>query len=73
MQHGSSESGVVARRSPLSTGEAAALAGCHTVTVWRAVRAGELRALRLGGRGDYRIPVDALEAWLRPAQAEDAR
>ena len=55
-------------------GEAAALAGCHTVTVWRAVRAGELRALRLGGRGDYRIPVDALEEWLQPAhdQEEDA-
>ena len=52
-------------------GRPAALAGCHTVTVWRAVRAGELRALRLGGRGDYRIPVDALEEWLRPAHDPD--
>ena len=41
------------------------------MTVWRAVRAGELRALRLGGRGDYRIPVDALEEWLRPAHDPD--
>jgi excisionase family DNA binding protein len=43
---------------------------CDVVTIRRAIQAGELRALRLGRHGDYRIPVDALEKWLRPAQPE---
>lgn len=55
------------RRPPLSTGEAAAVAGCHGVTIWRAIQAGELEAVRLGPTGAYRIDPRALEEWLRPA------
>jgi excisionase family DNA binding protein len=58
---------MTARRPLLSTGSAAALAGCHRVTIVRAIQAGELEAGRLGRTGDYRVPVDALNQWLRPA------
>jgi excisionase family DNA binding protein len=40
-------------------------------TVRRAIKAGELRALRLGSRGDYRIELAALEDWLQPTQPEE--
>ena len=63
----------VVRRSPLSTGEAAALVGCHPTTVLRAIQEGELRAFRLGPNGDHRIRADALEEWLRPTAEEEAR
>ena len=46
---------------------------CDVITVRRAIHAGELQALRLGRHGDYRIPVDALEAWLQPARPEGTR
>jgi excisionase family DNA binding protein len=69
MQH--AHHGVVppktARRPLLSTGSAAALAGCHRVTIVRAIQAGELEAVRLGKRGDYRIRPDALNDWITPA------
>jgi excisionase family DNA binding protein len=55
-------------RRSLSTGAAARIASCHVTTIWRAVARGELEAHRLGPHGAYRIPPDALEAWLRPAQ-----
>ena len=58
---------MAARRPLLSTGSAAALAGCHRVTIVRAILAGELEAVRLGKRGDYRIRPDALNDWIRPA------
>ena len=61
------------RRSLLTTRTAADTASCDVVTIRRAIARGELQALRLGSTGDYRIPADALEAWLRPAQPEDAR
>lgn len=51
---------------PLSTGAAARVAGVHPTTVWRAIREGELEAVRLGERGDYRIRREALEQWMRP-------
>jgi excisionase family DNA binding protein len=50
----------------MSTGEAAALAGCSPTTVWRAIHRGELEAVRLGRSGDFRITPVALEAWLQP-------
>ena len=56
-----------ARRSPLSTGAAAAVAGCHPVTIWRAIERGDLEAVRLGPTGAYRIDPRSLEEWLRPA------
>jgi excisionase family DNA binding protein len=55
----------------LSTGSAAALAGCHRVTIVRAIQSGELEAVRLGRTGDYRVPVDALNDWLKPAHAPE--
>ena len=62
---------VTSRRSLLTTRAAAVTAACDVVTIRRAIQAGELRALRLGGRGDYRISLDALEAWLQPAAPEN--
>lgn len=59
---------MTARRPLLSTGSAAALAGCHRVTIVRAILAGELEAVRLGERGDYRIRPDALNDWITPAR-----
>jgi excisionase family DNA binding protein len=67
VQHGLSNPPKVAQRPLLSTGSAAALAGCHRVTIVRAIQAGELEAVRLGRTGDYRVPVAALNDWLRPA------
>ena len=58
---------MTSRRSLLTTRTAAAVAPCDVITIRRAIHAGELRALRLGSHGDYRIPVDALEDWLQPA------
>ena len=58
------------RRSLLSTRAAADVAACDPMTIRRAVRAGELRALRLGSHGHLRIPADELAAWLEPAQPE---
>ena len=56
------------RRSLLTTRTAAATASCDVVTIRRAIQTGQLRALRLGRHGDYRIPADELEAWLQHAQ-----
>jgi excisionase family DNA binding protein len=59
------------RRSLLTARSAADTAACDVVTIRRASHAGELRVLRLGSHGDYRISVDALEDWLQPAQPEE--
>jgi excisionase family DNA binding protein len=55
-------------RRLLTTAEAARVASCSQVTIRRAAESGRLRALRLGARGDYRIPPDALNEWMRPEQ-----
>lgn len=55
----------------LSTGVAARRAGVHPTTIWRAIDRGELRAIRLGPTGDFRVPEDALDEWLRPTQSEE--
>ena len=71
MQDGSA--GVVpptaGQRPLLTTRAAARLAACHEANLRRAVRAGNLPAVRLGKRGNLRIPVDELERWLRPARS----
>ena len=54
----------------LTTAAAARVVSCDRATVWRAIQRGELEAVRLGKRGDYRIPRDALEAWLQPTTEE---
>jgi excisionase family DNA binding protein len=55
------------RRRLFSTGGAAKVAGCHPVTILRAIERGELAALRLGPRGNHRVPADELARWLQPA------
>ena len=59
------------RRSLHTTRSAADTASCDVVTIRRAIHTGQLRALRLGRHGDYRIPAHELEAWLQPAQPEE--
>jgi excisionase family DNA binding protein len=42
-----------------------------TDAVYRAIRRGELVAVRLGERGALRIPRKAVEAWLTPTRAKE--
>lgn len=42
----------------LTVSEAAKLAGVSRVTMLRAIHKGTVKALRLGGRGMFRIPKD---------------
>jgi excisionase family DNA binding protein len=55
-------------RIAFSPQEAAEKLGVHVATIYRLVDRGELRAIRLGGRGDskrtLRIPAEALDAYL---------
>jgi excisionase family DNA binding protein len=48
------------------------VAGCHRITILRAIERGELEAVRLGRRGDHRVFVDALDRWMHPVGTEDA-
>jgi excisionase family DNA binding protein len=59
--------GVSDGRRLLSVRAAAQAAACSDDTVRRAIASGELEARRLGPSGNYRVPTDALEHWLRPA------
>jgi excisionase family DNA binding protein len=68
---GFSDAVVDRRRSLISTGAAAAVAGCHSATILRAIERGELEAVRLGRRGDHRVYVDARNEWLRPAATDN--
>jgi excisionase family DNA binding protein len=46
------------------------------ITKWQVyslIRRGELRAARIGGRGDYRIGRDDLEAFVERAYAQTAQ
>ena len=49
----------------LTTSEAAKLCGVSFRTVIRWVERGELQGYRLPGRGDHRIPLDALHRFMR--------
>ena len=49
--------------------EVAQQLGVHPDTVRRAIRSGELPAVRLGARGRYRVTGDAVREFLRPAKA----
>jgi excisionase family DNA binding protein len=46
--------------------EAASELGVHEATVRRAIKSGELEAVRLGEHGRYRVRPAALERFLRP-------
>ena len=52
----------------LTTGEAARVAVCSPATIRRAASEGQLRALRLGRRGDFRVPADELQRWMRSGE-----
>jgi excisionase family DNA binding protein len=41
--------------------QAAAMLGCSTQTVVARIKAGRIKACRLGGIGPYRIPADEIE------------
>ena len=59
---------VSTRRAPtLTVGAASRITGYHPATIRRALLRGDLEGWRAGQRGMYRIPVSALEDWLRPA------
>jgi excisionase family DNA binding protein len=63
---------VSGQRPLISTGASAAVAGCHPTTILRAIERGELEAVRLGRRGDHRVFVDSLNAWMHPVGTEDS-
>jgi excisionase family DNA binding protein len=61
----SATAATTARPSPwLTVRDAAAYARCGTRLLYREVRAGRLRAARVGGRRDLRILTEWLDAWL---------
>lgn len=53
--------------------DVAELCQVSTKTVLRAIRAGRLRAYRLGARGAYRIRPDDVEAWLQSCPVRGRR
>jgi excisionase family DNA binding protein len=55
----------------ITVGAAARLTGYHPSTVRRALARGDLQGYRAGARGMYRIPVGAVEEWLRPAHNQE--
>lgn len=52
----------------LKIGEAADRARCGPKTIYRAVRSGQLRAARIGGRRELRFLAAWIDAWLIGAQ-----
>jgi len=56
-------------RKVLTIKEVATALGCCEASVRRAVRRGDLRAIRLSPRGTMYIPADALEGTLQKAGA----
>ena len=56
----------------LKIGEAADRARCGPKTVYRAVRQGQLRAARLGGRRELRFLEEWVDGWLLAAERANA-
>ena len=54
----------------MSVEAAARLVGVSPSTVRRALVRGDLEGYRAGQRGQFRIPPEALEQWIRPAADE---
>ena len=52
----------------LKIDEAADRARCGPKTIYRAVRSGQLRAARIGGRRELRFLADWIDAWLMGGQ-----
>ena len=61
------------QREYLTVAEVAAELACSEPTVRRRIRAGELPAVRLGGRGSaVRVPRAGLRAWLWSEPSEES-
>ena len=57
-----------AMQSPwLVVKESAARGRCGPKTIYREIRAGRLRAARVGGRREYRLRPEWVDAWLEAA------
>jgi excisionase family DNA binding protein len=63
----SSESHHTASSPWLTVGEAARRARCGVKTIYREVRAGRLRAARIGGRRELRLRPEWVDDWLMQA------
>ncbi len=55
----------------LTIRQAAALLRCHTSTLYRLVKRGEIPAFRLGG--SWRFNLDVLERWMRKSRRDNNR
>ncbi len=69
MRRDLTSSGVVSNSDPtvtpwLTVDEAAGRAKCGERSIYNAVRAGQLRAARLGGRRELRFLPEWVDAWL---------
>jgi excisionase family DNA binding protein len=53
----------------LTVAEAAERARCGVKTIYREVRAGRLRAARIGGRRELRLLTEWVDAWLEQTSA----
>ena len=53
----------------LTVDEARTVAKVGSKTIYREIRAGRLRAARIGGRRDIRVHRDWLSAWLEASAA----
>jgi excisionase family DNA binding protein len=63
----------VAQPSPwLTPAEAAQRARVGIKTIYREVRAGRLKAARVGGRRELRLLAEHIDTWLRSTMAQEA-
>lgn len=60
-------------RPPLTVAKAAAFASCHTKTVLRALRRGELLGYQRGANCKWRIYQEDLERWIKGEEPKRAR
>jgi excisionase family DNA binding protein len=51
--------------------EAALKLGLSALTVRRAIKSGRIRAVRVGDKGKYLIPEEALNAYLQPVEVNE--
>jgi excisionase family DNA binding protein len=58
---------------PLTVAKAAAFATCHSKTVLRALRRGELLGYQRGANCSWRIYPDDLDRWIRGEQPKRTR
>ena len=52
--------------------EAVSMLRQSRLTIYRKIERGELRAVRLGERGPFRIPLDAIHEHMQPVETKGA-